>query len=318
MFRLLLPLLALLATACSQSAAEPSTLLATSTTPATTAPATTQPASGRPPRCDVTWEQDRIGSVASTDLDEISGAAVSRRHPGVMWLHNDSGDEAAVYAAEIGGTDVGRVLLPDLSARDWEDMARGPGPDPEGDYLYLADIGDNDEQREQVLIHRIPEPLPESGVRTGGETLHVTYPQGPIEAETLLVDPLTGDMVIAGKDVSGITALYGLSGELDWSVPQEATYLGEIRLGAFAPATGGDAGTGRIVIRTYDEVFIWQRRSGQSLSEALLAPGCRVASVDEPQGEAIALTPDEQGFYTVSEGVGQPIYRFLGGNEDGS
>jgi hypothetical protein len=33
--------------------------------------------------------------------------------------------------------------------------------------------------------------------------------------------------------------------------------------------------------------------------------------VSEGQGEAIALTPDQLSFYTVSEGVNQPIFRFL-------
>jgi hypothetical protein len=139
----------------------------------------------------------------------------------------------------------------------------------------------------------------------------VTYPLGPMEAETLLVDPGNGDMVIAGKTLSGTTPLYSLAGDLDWSLPQEATYVGEVAFGTFALATGGDAGTDRIVIRTYDEVFIWERRPGDSLVETLLSPSCRVASVSEEQGEAIALTPDQLGFYTVSEGVNQPIFRFL-------
>jgi hypothetical protein len=209
------------------------------------------------------------------------------------------------------GRDVAEILLPDLSARDWEDMALGPGPDPAVDYLYFADIGDNRGRREDVLIHRIPEPEPATGTVSGGETLRVTYPLGPTEAETLLVDPVNGDMVIAGKTLSGITPLYGLAGDLDWSVPQEATYLGEIALGTFALATGGDAGTDRIVIRTYDEVFAWERRPGVSLAETLLAPSCRVASVSEGQGEAIALIPGRLGFYTISEGTNQPIFRFV-------
>ncbi len=311
--------LVLLATACNDGPAETTTIqgaidTSTATTTTTAPPSTPTTTASRPPFCPVRWEQEPIGVVASTDLNEVSGAVVSRRHPGVMWLHNDSGDDAAIYAAQIGGTDVARVLLPDLSARDWEDMALGPGPDQTLDYVYLADIGDNNERRDQVLIHRIPEPLPEAGTRTGGETLQVTYPDGPMEAETLLVDSLTGDMVIAGKALSGVTPLYGLAGELDWSEPREATYLGEIMLGSFAPATGGDAGTERIVIRTYDEVFTWQRRLGESLADALFTPPCRVASVVEPQGEAIALTPDEHGFYTVSEGVNQPISRFRDGS----
>jgi hypothetical protein len=253
-----------------------------------------------------------MGLVESTELNEISGAAVSLRHGGVVWLHNDSGSDPAVYAAHISGTDLGRVSLPDLSARDWEDIALGPGPDPALDYLYLADIGDNNGRRDDVRIHRIPEPAPETGAMAGGETLVITYPSGSVEAETLLVDPVSGDMVIAGKALSGRTPLYGLPGDLDWSIPHQATFLGEIMLGTFALATGGDAGTERIVIRTYDEVFTWERPPGSTLNETLLTPPCRIAAVSEEQGEAIALTADELGFFTVSEGRNQPISQFTG------
>jgi hypothetical protein len=276
-----------------------------------TQPATTAPRS-RPQFCDIRWEPEVTGAVESSELTEISGAAVSRRHQGVIWLHNDSGDDPAVYAIDASGTDLGRVSLPDLSARDWEDMAIGPGPDPAADYLYLADIGDNSERREDVRIHRIPEPAPATGVVEGGETLVVTYPTGPLEAETLLVDPATGEMVIAGKALSGATEFYGLPGDLDWTVPHEAVLLGELDLGTFALATGGDAGASRIVIRTYDEVFSWERFPGWSLAETIVAPPCRIASVREEQGEAIALTPDESSFYTLSEGANPPIHRFTG------
>jgi hypothetical protein len=252
-----------------------------------------------------------VGAIESTELTEISGAAVSSNHEYTIWFHNDSGDDAAVYAADLAGNELAAISLPDLSARDWEDMAIGPGPDPNLDYLYLADIGDNTGRREEVVIHRIPEPEPVSGSIRGGETLRVTYPLGPMEAETLIVDPITGEMLIVGKTLSGLTTVYGLAGGLDWAAPHDATHLGEIVLGTFALATGGDAGTERIVIRTYDEVFLWERRPGDTLAAALFTLPCRVASIREEQGEAIALTPDQLGFYTASEGVKSPLSRYL-------
>ena len=252
-----------------------------------------------------------MGVIESTDLTEISGAAVSSKHEGTIWLHNDSGADAVVYAVDPAGTGLARISLPDLSARDWEDMAIGPGPDPNLHYLYLADIGDNSRRREEVVIHRIPEPEPVSGSIGGGDTLRVTYPLGPMEAETLIVDPLTGEMLIVGKALSGLSTVYALAGGLDWAAPHQATYLGEIVLGTFALATGGDAGTERIVIRTYDEVFMWERRPGDTLAAALFTLPCQVASIREEQGEAIALTADEQSFYTASEGLNQPIHRYL-------
>lgn len=274
---------------------------------ATTAPSTVVPA--RPPFCADRSEGETVGSIASPELDEISGAVLSRAHPGVLWLHNDSGSRAAVYAASTSGDDLGEVSLPDLPARDWEDIAIGPGPVPGVDYLYIADIGDNQERRDTAQIHRVPEPTLGSVSMSGGETLTFTYPTGPTDAETLIVDPASGDMVIAGKALSGVTPLFGLPGDADWAAPQLADYLGEIELGSFAVLTGGDADRAIIVMRTYDEVFAWQREEARSLAETLLTPPCRIASIRESQGEAIALG-EGNVFYTVSEGLNQPIQRF--------
>ena len=44
-------------------------------------------ASGRP-----------MGVVQSDSLSELSGIAASRRNPGVLWVHNDSGDAPQIYA----------------------------------------------------------------------------------------------------------------------------------------------------------------------------------------------------------------------------
>jgi len=317
---LTLAALCLVAAACSSDTASPSTAsqLVTTTRAATADTTTTTGLPTRPTACDTRWERVQAGVIESAQLTEISGAAVSSKHEGTIWLHNDSGDDAVVYAVDPAGTEVARVELPDLTARDWEDMAIGPGPESSLSYLYLADIGDNSSSREEVAIHRIPEPEPVSGSSGGGETLRVTYPLGAMEAETLIVDPDTGEILIVGKALSGITTVYGLAGDLDWSTPHEANYLGEIVLGTFALATGGDAGAGRIVIRTYDEVFMWERLPGDTLATALFTPPCRVASIREEQGEAIALTPGEQGFYTASEGVRSPLSRYFEPTSGGS
>jgi hypothetical protein len=248
----------------------------------------------------------RAGVVTDPGLAEISGAAVSRTHPGVIWVHNDSGDEAAVTALTLEGSTQASVTFPDLSARDWEDMAIGPGPG-EGDYLYLADIGDNTASHPSVFIHRVPEPPPVTAEVSGGETLEVVYPGGPVEAESLLVDPLTGDLVILDKALSGMTRVFEIDGTVDWSSRVMARFVGTIPLGTFALATGADAGESRIVVRTYDEVFLWERRPGDSISATVLRGGCRVARVSDQQGEAVALIPTGSGFYAVSEGIEQPI-----------
>lgn len=291
---------AVFAAACSPIAATTSTTTVGS--PTSTA------GSARPPFCETQWAGRSSGRVTDERLREISGAVMSRAHAGIIWVHNDSGDDPVVYAIAHDGTLQGLVTLPDVAARDWEDMAIGPGPQP-GDYLYLADIGDNRGARESVQIHRIAEPSPTDTRADGGDMLTITYPDGPTEAETLLVDPVSGEMLIVGKALSGRTPLFTIPAGTAWSGVVEAGPAGHLTLGTFALATGGDATERLVVIRTYDEVFVWER-SGGTLAETITGPGCRLATVADRQGEAIALDPDSDRFFALSEGTGEPLLVF--------
>src|SRR5690606_28443866 len=75
------------------------------------------------------------------------------------------------------------------------------------DYLYVADTGDNFSTRESgVSIHRILEPTPpeldaagDAPLRAKVETMKLTYPEGPEDAEALLVDPEVGRLYVVTK-----------------------------------------------------------------------------------------------------------------------
>merc|ERR1712038_2074279 len=57
--------------------------------------------------------------------------------------------------------------------------------------------------------------------------------------------------------------------------------------------------------------WMWQRSSGQSVEDALTNnESCDLKLVEEEQGEAIAVDPSGEGFYTTSEGNHQPIYYY--------
>jgi hypothetical protein len=45
------------------------------------------------------------GTLRSPLVTESSGVAASRRHPGILWTHNDAGDDAVLYATNLGGED---------------------------------------------------------------------------------------------------------------------------------------------------------------------------------------------------------------------
>src|SRR6266851_3364421 len=130
------------------------------------------------------------GTLQSPRVKEISGVAVSRAHPGVLWTHNDSGDGSYMYATDLTGADRGFVRIDGARAVDWEDIALGPCPVRRGACLYIADTGDNDRTRKSVVIYAVPEPDPPGkgkgpGRSAPGAALRIKYSGGPDDVEAI-------------------------------------------------------------------------------------------------------------------------------------
>ncbi|MGE0324974.1 MAG: hypothetical protein AB7K71_09830 [Polyangiaceae bacterium] len=262
--------------------------------------------------CPTFADGDTVGNVANSQVTEASGLVASRKQSDVFWLHNDSGDSARVFALKSDGTDLGVFNLTGASATDWEDIALGPGPTSGTDYLYLADIGDNSAQRAFVRVYRVAEPTVGGGGQdlSGAEALEFEYPDGPHNAETLLSDPLNGDLIIVTKGVvtSGI-----YRAPAPHSVGRTTlTYEGDAAGVMTQLVTGGDISPdGRyIALRTYGAVRLYLRNPGVSVADALKATPCQAPQANEGQGEAVAFAADGSAYFTVSEGSAQPIWRF--------
>jgi hypothetical protein len=144
-----------------------------------------------------------IAHLQDANVTESSGVVASRVNPGVYWTHNDSGDGPMLYAFDRNGRSYGRWRVRRARAVDWEDIAIGPGPKRGRPYLYVGDIGDNARNRREVVVYRIEELRTsscKSGCSTGAATTsRLRYPNGPNNAEALLVHPATGDLYIVSK-----------------------------------------------------------------------------------------------------------------------
>ena len=262
------------------------------------------------------------GHVGDSRVVELSGLAASRRHAGVLWAHNDSGGAAEVYAMGLDGGPRGAYPLTGATATDWEDIAVGPGPGS-ASYLYVGDIGDNGASRASVTVYRVPEPATApsgaGAALSGVEAIQLKYPAGPADAEALLVDPRTGDLVIVTKALSGksrvlvapASALHAgpvvtMSDQGTITIPQPSG-------GSGLPGTmvtGGDISPdgSTIALRAYRSVLLYSRGSG-SVASALKGSSCFGPQAQEPQGEAVGFTRDGAALLTASEGNGVPIYR---------
>ncbi len=263
------------------------------------------------------------GAVESAAVIEASGIAASRRNPGVLWIDNDSGDSARIFAAGTAGRHLGVYDLPGAAAYDWEDIAVGPGPDPDLSYIYIADIGDNAYARSQVSVYRVAEPAvdpeqaPVAADLAGAVRLDMSYPGGPNDAESLMVDPETADIYIVTKRGDGNSMVLRNPAPHTPGSPVVMEAVAELHFGSGSLpgsplATGADISSRgcHILIRTYSSAFIWLRPPGTSIGEALAGPPCPVPLCSEPQGEAIGFSADGSSYFTVSEGGHQPLYRF--------
>lgn len=249
--------------------------------------------------------------LADLELVELSGLA---QLPTGLWAHNDSGDEARLFRLDERGRTIAVVRLADVTATDWEDLS-GVGTDDE---LFVGDIGDNAGDRSEVTVHQVTLPDPEvTGEATlpaeAVTTITLRYPDGPRDAEALIVDPVTRDLVIVHKRFGGAAEVYRAT-EADWQDGEAELFRdGIVDLGSspLDAVTAADVTVdGQVVlVRTYGAVLAFPRRPEQSLGAALVEnPPCDAASAIEVQGEAIAATP--AGYVTISEGRRPRINRF--------
>jgi len=254
------------------------------------------------------------GIVESDMLTEISGIVASRKNPNMLWVHNDSGDEARIYAMNVEGNFLGSFYLSGANTIDWEDIATGPGPEENEDYLYIGDIGDNLANRSYIVIYRAQEPNVDSnqitvaGILSGVESIKLAYPDGARDAETLMLDPATKDLYIISK-YENYSRIYIARYPQSTSEITVMEYKGQL---PWSWATGGDvsAGGNLVIVRGYFNGSVWRRISGMELWEAFGGHECVVPIVLEPQGEAICFDAEGCGYYTVSEGIYQPIHYF--------
>jgi hypothetical protein len=247
-----------------------------------------------------------VNNLARQDLLEVSGIAASRINPGILYIHQDSGDPNQVYLTDGSGADKGTLTLSSVSNRDWEDIAVGPGPVAGKSYVYVGDIGDNDTKYSSVFIYRFEEPdltgkvLPLVANITNVDVIELKYPDGSNNAETLMVDPLTKDIYIASKQ-SNLSKIYVAR------YPQSitsATVMAPVVQLYFNKVTGGDISPdgSEILLRSNELIWYWKLPAGTNISAGLLTqPQIAPYANNEPQGEGIGFAADGSGYYTDTE-----------------
>lgn len=258
--------------------------------------------------------RNNLGLIEHDPIREASGMVASRNNAGVLWVHNDSG-VPALYAVNTHGEHLGEYILDGCANSDWEDMTIASGAGLDRDYIYIGAIGDNRRRRETRSICRIIEPQvyadqqPVTRQINNVEVMNFRYPDGSHDAETLMADPLSGELYIISKRVRP-AGIYRLP--LAFSEKQLITADRLAELPYKYIVSGDISRTGmEILVKTYTAIFYWHRLPGESLQETFRRRPETVPYVWESGGEAVAWDAMGRGYYTVSEeylGVAARLY----------
>ena len=262
-----------------------------------------------------------VADISDKRCDEISGLASSRRYPGYLWAHNDSGDSARLFLIEAKTGRVAAIVnIVNATALDWEDIAiAGSGDTAQ---IYIGDIGDNLELRPFVTIYRLKEPIIDIAakqtveIKASAQTLFLRYPDAPHNAETLLANA-RGELLIATK-VGGKTQFFGTPQAFKNGGTQTLQWLGARQFGSTAPGhrsaramltTGGDLSPDgkRAVIVTYSEALVWDLGEDWSALWTQTPQTQKLPAMK--QCESVAWTLDGQSLWLSSEGVPAPLWQ---------
>jgi len=272
-----------------------------------------------------------LANLSDQRINESSGIARGDVTKGILWTHNDSGDGPFLFAINKKGETLARFEIAGAKNVDWEDIANGPGETGKP-AIYVGDIGDNSKNRSDLFVYRIDEPAVDT-TRTRVEATTelpdkypFRYPDHPHDAETLLVHPTTGEIVIVTKEEDGVSGVYAFPIPLKPSIPVTLEKVGTIvfksqyltgissRLAmGERMATGGSVSPDgrKIVIRTYLMGYEWKIAPGASIAQALKGTPRQIALPLVRQGESICYSTDGRSLFMTSEGVHPPLYELV-------
>jgi hypothetical protein len=262
----------------------------------------------------------QIATIKNKSVTESSGLVASRSTPGAYWTHNDSGDGPFIYGFDTRGDSLGIFRVTGAQAVDWEDISIGPGSQRDKSYLYIGDIGDNEQQRSEIVVYRVAEPVlnnrkstknrPE--VTEPAEAIRLRYPDGKHDAEALLVHPTSGNIYIVTKVVLANPVVYEAAAPFTSGKLITMRRIGEVRVPSLfrGVITGGSVSPDgrRVALCDYFQGYelvlpsnapnfddIWkQKMIGFDLGK-------------REQGESIAYRLDGKALLATSEGKQPPL-----------
>jgi hypothetical protein len=262
------------------------------------------------------------GLILAPQLDEVSGLAASRTHPGTLWALDDGGNGAFLYAIGNRGSLQATYRIAGVPNTDWEDLAAFELHGRH--YLLVADTGDNGGLRRTLQLHVIEEPRTlADGTLRPAWSIAFRWPDGARDCEAVAVDAAHGQILLISKRrvppelfvlplrprdgglqvARRIGHLGGVprpDAESMRDDPRQARTRNQVTAADLSP----DGQT--LAVLTYSDVLLYSRH-GQAWPVAV-AGRPRVNPLPwVPQAEALAWSADGSALYATGEHSPAPL-----------
>ncbi len=246
------------------------------------------------PTAAVGAESEKVSEISDSRIEESSGLVVSAEHDDLAYTVNDAGNDPIVYAVKIStGEVVGTTRVGGGDVEDSESLAiDGKGR------MWLADLGDNDEERDDTALYAFAEPGP-GNHSVNARRFPVSYDGGAVDIEAFLVHPKTGKKFLVSKEKKQAGTLYSLPAKLK-PAGNRATDTGRAMPEDTSDGTYTIDGS-QALIRTRESVFVYDPKGWKQVDE--------IAVPEVEQGETIAMEPGGTSFLIGSEGENSPLIR---------
>ncbi len=270
------------------------------------------------------WEKPQtVGKIESSEITESSGIAASRCNENVFWTHNDSGDDAYIFALDATGKKLGTWKVSNAKNIDWEDIATLR--DKSGAcFLYIGDMGNNKRTRGEFTIYRVKEPTVTDENKSSSkknpletetaEQIKFTYPETRHDAETLMIHPETGDIYIVSKRLSGAAGVYKLKADYSLEKTNTLEKIADFSVPATPNGfvTGGDISPDgrRVVICDYFNAYeIVLPENAKNFDEIWKQEPEIIELGTREVGEAVGYSADGKSIFATSEKTNSPFIR---------
>ena len=269
----------------------------------------------------------QIGVVSNPALSEASGMAHARREADLLWMINDGGHPAELFAVGTDGRDQGRVAIEGAVNIDWEDLA---GFELEGRaFILIADVGDNHAVRNSSVIYVVAEPARQASGRFPPRIdvawqFRFRYEDGPRDCEAVGVDPQAEQILLITKrtvppqiyalplrPMAGLLATARRVGEVPLIPPPTAADLiADPRWGPTKsqPTALDIHSDNRLaVVLTYKDAYLFPRTAGEIWAAGLAREPLAIRLLPLKQAETAAFAPQGRTVNVSTEQLPAPL-----------